>query len=311
MGDPSPTSSSLHRATGVLDHHPVLIFQTLRLVRSVQSGEATHSLFEEDRIMLHTSTAFTHIGRRAANEDAYYSSPQLGLHVVSDGMGGYEGGEVASRLTVETIGGFFAHNAEDTDITWPWGLNPALSIEENMAAIAIKLAHERVASQRSGKLGSMGSTVALIVILPHKVVVAHVGDSRVYRLRDGVLEQLTEDHSLYNQLKGTGTMDLPPEEEFVHKNVITRAIGLSGDAHPDVASYPVQRGDRFLLCTDGLSGKLSAQHMTEILQSDDDLDASCQRLVLEAFERGSLDNITAVIVSIPEKALNPREARAS
>src|SRR5688572_15394208 len=149
--------------------------------------------------------ALTVAGRRTNNEDAICARPELGLFVVADGLGGYEGGEVASTIAVETIWELVRRTAGDADVTWPYRLDRTRSLDENEVIVATKLANDRILARRNGPLDQMGSTVALVRFgrtagNEHRVVIAHVGDSRVYRLRDGALAQLTADHSLVNQM---------------------------------------------------------------------------------------------------------------
>lgn len=240
------------------------------------------------------SAAYTHIGRRQNNEDAYALHPELGLFVVADGVGGQEGGEIASRLTVDTITEFFARTTADEDATWPFAAGRDRSIEEGRADAAIRLAARTVLEQKVGPLAQMGSTVALLCAKGSQLVVAHVGDSRVYRLRAGVLEALTTDHSLYEDLKAQSGREMPPREEFAFHNVITRAIGMP-NVRPELRPLDAQPGDAYLLCTDGLCGVLSEDEIISLL-SQGDAKESVQRLVLRSYERGGKDNITAIVV---------------
>ncbi len=238
--------------------------------------------------------ARTFTGRRGNNEDALCAEPDIGLYVVADGMGGYEGGEVASALAVKTMRGFFARNARDDDTTWPFGIDPRLGLAENMLAVAIRMADAEIVAHKRGRLASMGSTVAAVVVRDATAIVGHVGDSRVYRLRDGVLTQLTRDHSLYEEMKAIGAA-VPPRERFPHANVITRALGMLTKKGPDVVAEALRAGDVLLLCTDGLTEGVSEARMREVLATRAVGDA-CEVLVNEAYENGSRDNITAVVL---------------
>ena len=150
------------------------------------------------------SAARTHLGRRQNNEDAFCVQPEAGLFAVADGMGGYEGGEVASRLTVEALGRVCGKLTKDAEATWPYAADPNLTLGENLLTVAVRHANDQVLEQRHGLLHNMGSTVAALLVDPKsplpEAVIGHIGDSRVYRLRDGVLEALTRDHSLYCEL---------------------------------------------------------------------------------------------------------------
>ncbi|MEM9494101.1 MAG: protein phosphatase 2C domain-containing protein, partial [Myxococcota bacterium] len=238
------------------------------------------------------SSAYTHIGRRSNNEDTLAHDDALGLFAVADGMGGYEGGEVASQLAIETLFTFVRRNRNDRDVTWPYALDRALSLAENMAVVGTRLAHDQIAHRRHGNLAQMGSTLALL--LRHRrdrAIIAHVGDSRIYRLRSGQLTALTVDHSMYEELRRAGETDLPPRQHFPYSNVITRALGISGQA--DVRTIDLAAGDIYLLCTDGLSDVVDDARIAEILATAAAREA-CRILVSAAYQGGGRDNITAV-----------------
>ena len=245
-------------------------------------------------------------GRRSRNEDAYLVDPDSQVFAVLDGMGGQAGGGIASSVAAEAITGFYHAIANDPEATWPYALELGRSMIENQIDAAIRLANRKVRARRSEGLGSMGTTIASLA-LPHPgedgaadraplAVLAHVGDSRVYLLRGGVLTQLTRDHSLYELLLADGVA-LPPLAEFPHANVITRALGPSEDERPELARVELAAGDRFLLCTDGLSGELEAATIARLL-AQGTVDEAAATLVHAAFEAGSRDNITALVVEV-------------
>ncbi len=235
-------------------------------------------------------------GRRSNNEDAWCVDADLGLFMVADGMGGYEGGEVASNLAVKAMQGFYARNRRDDNVTWPFGVDPKLGLRENMLAVAIRMADAEILSQKKGRLASMGSTVAALAVHDATAIVGHVGDSRVYRLRDGALTQLTRDHSLYEEMRAIGAA-VPPKEKFPHANVITRALGMLTKAGPEVTAEALREGDVFLLCTDGLNEGVTEARIAEVLATKGAVDA-CDTLVQEAFDNGGRDNITAVVIRV-------------
>jgi serine/threonine protein phosphatase PrpC len=255
--------------------------------------------------------ALTHVGRRSSNQDAFLAATDLGVFAVADGMGGHEGGEVASRLAIEALEALFLGQAQDDDATWPHAAEGAVP-GENMVRVATRLAHGRIAARRHGRLAQMGSTLAMALVHGDRLVIGHVGDSRVYRLRGGALAQLTRDHSVYQEMLDQG-FDLPAIHDFPYRNMITRALGVQ--AAPEVDSYTLAEGDVYLLCTDGLSGPVPDARMAEILTGtlgesliDDrarlDPAAGCDprlaragvALMREALERGGTDNITAVLL---------------
>jgi serine/threonine protein phosphatase PrpC len=233
-------------------------------------------------------------GRRSNNEDAVCARPELGLFVVADGLGGYDGGEVASALAIETIHDLVRRTAGDADVTWPYKIDPARSIAENEVAVATRLAGDRILAQRSGVLEQMGSTVAVLRFAHGRAVIAHVGDSRVYRLRGGELVQLTSDHSLVSQMIAAG---MNPDAAFPWRHVITRALGMP-NAEPDIQSEPVRCGDVFLLCSDGLYEPLFVETAAPVIAAllDAPPELACRTLVDAAYAAGSRDNISAVVV---------------
>lgn len=237
---------------------------------------------------------FSHIGRRANNEDACCALPELGLFAVADGMGGYEGGEVASRMAIDAVVEFVRRNAADDDVTWPYPVDRRLTPEENEVAIAARLAGERIARARRGPLSQMGSTVAVARLRVGSAVLGHVGDSRIYRLRGGALEQLTRDHSLHQELVRAG--EEVPRHLSPYGHILTRALGTE-TAEPEVRVVPLAPGDVLLLCTDGLSNAVPPERLAAHCGADD-LSAACRALVGEALACGERDNITVALVRV-------------
>jgi len=268
------------------------------------------------------AAALTTRGRRPNNEDSFCLEPALGLFAVADGMGGYEGGEVASRVAVTTLRDFYVRERTDGESTWPFGIDRGLTLGENRLAVAIRLAHREVVAQKVGPLAMMGSTVAAIALdgiaIPGPsagpvrdggagaapptsidAIVAHMGDSRVYRLRAGAaaVEALTRDHSLWAELEAARAPDLPPRESFHLAHVITRALGMEGAPLPDVKRVPLALGDTLLLCTDGVTEKMDDARLAAWLAAPT-AEAACRGVVEEAYERGGRDNITALVVRV-------------
>ena len=234
--------------------------------------------------------ALTIAGRRTNNEDAICARPDLGLFVVADGLGGYDGGEIASSLAVEVICDLVRRTAGDGDVTWPYKIDPQRSITENEVIVATRLAGDRITARRVGLLEQMGSTVAVLRFSDDRAVIGHVGDSRVYRLRAGALAQLTVDHSLVSQMIAAG---MSPDASFPWRHVITRALGMPA-AEPDVQTAAVLPGDVYLLCSDGLYEPLSEQTIAALLEGAPK--DACKHLVDAAYAAGSRDNISAIVV---------------
>lgn len=219
---------------------------------------------------------------------------QLGLFVVADGLGGYEGGEIASKLTTKTLAEFIEANRRDPQGTWPIRELKTRTYEENLLSAAGVAAHEEILAQKQGRLSQMGSTVVAALLKGNLLTVMHCGDSRLYRLRDGAVSALTRDHSLWAEMEAAGIAGL--RSEFAYKNQITRALGLNGHAKCDVASHSVESGDVYLLCSDGLYDPLDDARLRAGLslspsEAVDDLSRA-------AYELGSADNITAVVIKI-------------
>jgi protein phosphatase len=239
------------------------------------------------------TASLTDVGRRrASNQDAFgglLAPSGARLLVVADGMGGHAGGETASRLAVETVEEFVGGSAGDP--TW-------------LLRTALEAANRRVLEQARSdpSLTGMGTTgVALLFQPGGSAWVAHVGDSRAYRLRDGRLEQLTPDHSLVAEFERRGL--ITAEEARVHprRNEVLRCIGVDSEVDVDVAPVEVRSGDQYLLCSDGLCGVLTDEEIAaELLRAAPE--AAARRLVDAANERGGPDNITVQIARIPAAA---------
>jgi serine/threonine protein phosphatase PrpC len=238
--------------------------------------------------------------KRAHNEDSFYLPESERLAIVADGMGGHASGEVASRMAVDTIAGFFKATQEEQQLTWPFKMDKGHRYDVNRMVTAIKLANLKIheQAQKDPRCHGMGTTVVSALFLDDALVVGHVGDSRLYRKRDNMFEQITEDHSLLNDY--IKMKHLSPEEiaAFPHKNVIVRALGMKDTVQVDVHVDAPRMGDVYLICSDGLSGMIKDEEMAEIAMSDRDLDVVCERLITTANKNGGLDNITVVAVRL-------------
>src|SRR5688572_2733976 len=236
--------------------------------------------------------------KRTHNEDNFSIIEDSGLFIVADGMGGHASGEVASKMAVDALFEFFGQTAEDPERTWPYKMDRSKGYEENRLITGIKLANLRIyeSAQRESKKRGMGTTFVGVFTANDGIYVAHVGDSRVYRFRDGKIEMLTEDHSLLNDY--IKMKRLTPEEiaNFPHKNVIVRALGMKDTVKVDTRFEIPQLDDTYLLCSDGLSGPVSDDEMVEILSRERDLKAATSKLIEKANENGGPDNVTCVLV---------------
>jgi protein phosphatase len=202
-------------------------------------------------------------------------------------------------MAVETLKSFFRETREDPDITWPYKMDRSKRYEENRIITGIKLANLRIheASKRESRYNGMGTTVVGAFFIDEGVYLAHVGDSRIYRIREKGIEQITEDHSLLNDYIKMKKLTPEEIENFPHKNVIVRALGMKESVKVDTFFEVPRPGDVYLLCSDGLSGEMSDQKLADIVNScGTDLQKACQGLIEEANRNGGHDNITVVLV---------------
>jgi PPM family protein phosphatase len=241
----------------------------------------------------------TNVGmKRTHNEDSLYLIPSQNLYLVADGMGGHASGEVASQMAVETVAQFFQETAEDDEITWPFKMDKDKEYQENRLISAVKLANKRIfeSAIEQPRLKGMGTTCVIVYFTGGGVYVGHVGDSRVYRIRGNTLTQLTEDHSLLNDYIKMKELTAEEIENFPHKNVIVRALGMKETVNVDTMFEIPQSGDIYLLCSDGLSGMIDNETMRQIVvQYREDLEVCCNKLIEKANENGGTDNITCVL----------------
>jgi serine/threonine protein phosphatase PrpC len=238
--------------------------------------------------------------KRTHNEDNLFLPDEERLVVVADGMGGHAAGDVASKLAIETVVSFFHTTAENPKMTWPFMVDVEHRLQENRLITGIKLANLKIfeAAQRDTRSRGMGTTIVTCLFCEDLVLVAHVGDSRVYLVREGRIRQLTEDHSLLNdyiKMKRIAPQDV---DRFPHKNVIVRALGMKDTVAVDVFHQEPRLGDVYLLCSDGLSGMVDDNEMLQIVQGEKDLDRCCERLVEVANGNGGVDNITVALARL-------------
>src|SRR6266852_1015062 len=240
----------------------------------------------------------THVGmKRNHNEDSYLLLPEEGLVVVADGMGGHASGEIASKIAIEELAEFFKLTGKDQEVTWPFKMDKSRGYDGNRLSTAIKLANARI-FERAGldqRYNGMGTTIASLYFGGDRAYIAHVGDSRVYRVRDGSFSQLTEDHSLLNDYLKAKKLSAEEIEAFPHKNVIVRALGMKQTVEVEISDFEPRENDLFLLCSDGLSGMIQATQIQETLLKAGDLEPACDELVELANNAGGHDNITCVL----------------
>ena len=248
------------------------------------------------------SKSVTDVGRkRPLNEDSYCSNDEEGLYVVADGMGGHAHGEVASRIAVQTIEEFIQLTSGDADVTWPYGIDEELSLNGNRLKTSIRFANQKLlehAKSRSDCEG-MATTVVAVLVENDAAEIAHVGDSRVYLVRDGAIRCLTSDHSWVNEQVLSGVIDSDQARNHPLRNVVTRALGGKPELEVDVQSLKLLSGDRLLLCSDGLTTMLDDDAILEIVLADAGALEQADVLVAAANENGGDDNITAILLKVP------------
>ncbi|HKQ67933.1 MAG TPA: protein phosphatase 2C domain-containing protein [Polyangiaceae bacterium] len=245
----------------------------------------------------------TDVGRqREHNEDAFAVEPEVDLFVVCDGMGGNNAGEVASALATTSLRNFFQATAAGPFPGAPEKGDEELSPAARRLVYGVRKANSdvyEISSTRSEHKG-MGSTLVALHVSRDtgSVQIAHVGDSRCYRIRDGKIQQLTRDHSLVGDALAWNPNLSEEELSRLPKNIISRALGLRRVVEVDVRSEPAYPGDIYLLCSDGLSGMVRDQQLLELVMLSDSLEEACETLIALANENGGTDNITALTVRV-------------
>jgi protein phosphatase len=247
-----------------------------------------------------TTVLRTDKGRvRDHNEDAIAEAPELGLVVLADGMGGHNAGEVASTLAINTI-------LESMRAGWPLrGEMAATEMPSESALLrkSIEVAHAAIheMAESQPQCQGMGTTVVACLLHDGRMHVAHVGDSRLYRLRGGTLTQITRDHSLVEDLIAKGFYSREEARQNVRRNILTRALGSGDNLQVDVLNEPAEVGDIYLLCSDGLTEMVSDEDIRLTLQKfSASLNQAAERLIALANEHGGKDNVSVVLVRVEQ-----------
>jgi serine/threonine protein phosphatase PrpC len=246
-----------------------------------------------------TASGVTNPGRvRPINEDTFICDIDNGLFIVADGMGGHHAGEIASTLAVEAIRTFLTRTRDGQEMTWPYGIDPNLSFDGNWVMTAIKLANKRVfkAGESREDYSGMGTTVVVALATGGQLVFAGVGDSRIYSFAGGAIEQLTKDDSWVSMMLGNDNLDPRVLSKHPMKHVLTNVIGARDQIEFKVMERPLEKEETLLLSTDGLHESLEPSVLEEILGSGGTPEAIADELVQAALERGSSDNVTALVV---------------
>lgn len=250
--------------------------------------------------MRYFAVARTDVGRkRDRNEDSFCLAPELGLFVVADGMGGHAAGEVASRLAVQTIREWMTKYLGGVDAGMLGPPVETCSRKANFLLSSIRQSNRIIydAAQSRREYAGMGTTVVSVLAMNDHVALAHVGDSRVYRIRTDHIDQLSRDHSLVQQQVELGLISQQEAQGSQYRHLITRALGLQETVEVELAEQPSLPGDILLLCTDGVSDLLEDEEMLAIVREHaEDLEKACVALVDRANYKGGDDNITALLI---------------
>ena len=228
---------------------------------------------------------------RDMNQDYYYIpdwEDEVNLYILADGMGGYNGGEVASKLATMTTVNYIKSNFEQTEKD----RDNILNLIKSAMEYANMVVYEK--SNEDKELEGMGTTLEVCLIYGGKAYIGHVGDSRIYRIRNELIRKLTHDHSYVEKLVNDGTISKEEASHHPKKNMLTKALGCKAFLEPDVTVKTINKNDTILMCSDGLTNMLEEKEIYEIIKEDYKLAAD--KLINMANEKGGYDNITAIVI---------------
>ena len=249
---------------------------------------------------------------RSHNEDSIAADAARGIVVLADGMGGYNAGEVASGMATSVLVSELQHILASVT---PWQLDPRTNQE-----VAVRVVREQVlkanasiyqAAQTQPQYAGMGTTLVVCLFFDNRMLVAHLGDSRLYRLRDGSFMQVTRDHSLLQEQIDSGLITPEQAKNAQHKNLVTRALGIDPTVEPEIHEYPVKPGDIYLLCSDGLCDMVDDEDIGMTLQAlGANLKLAAEQLVQMANDNGGRDNVSVILVRVLREYPGPRGVMA-
>lgn len=245
---------------------------------------------------------------RSHNEDSVAHDASIGLVVLADGMGGYNAGEVASGIAVSVLSSEVGHHLKDAR---PEDLNDANEelglalLRENVKKSNLSIFH---AAQSQPQYAGMGTTIVTALFYDNRMAVAHIGDSRLYRLRDEELECLTRDHSLLQEQIDSGLISKDDARQSKNKNLVTRAVGIDADVEPELQMYDVRAGDVYLLCSDGLNDMVEDEDIAMTIQMlRNNLPLAATQLIQMANDNGGRDNISVILVKVKGRFAAPNK----
>lgn len=230
--------------------------------------------------------------RRNTNQDfaaVFTNKKEITLAILADGMGGHRAGDVASQLAVNELGNAWnATEITDSEKATQWLIQHIQKVNDQI--------HEK--GQENAELNGMGTTIVAVALIADQFALANVGDSRAYLLRDHSLIQLTEDHSLVNELVKSGQISKEIAANHPRRNVLTRSVGMPSTVEVDVATHYFAESDYLLLCSDGLTNMLADQEIAQIIEESSSLESAVEQLIADANNRGGVDNITVLLIKI-------------
>lgn len=237
--------------------------------------------------------AKTDVGKvREMNQDYYYisnESDELKIFILADGMGGYKGGEIASELATISAKSYIESNFNQIEHT----KEEIMKLVKSAAEYANMIVYEK--SRENKELEGMGTTLEIVVVYENRAYIGHVGDSRIYRIRDKFMRRLTNDHSYVQKLVKDGKITKEEAEQHPKKNMLMKALGCTAFLEPDVAVKGFQKNDILVMCSDGLTNMVSDEEIYKVVK--DDIYVSARDLIDKANENGGVDNITVIILA--------------
>lgn len=236
--------------------------------------------------------AGTDIGKaREMNQDYYYvsrNSDEVKLCVLADGMGGYTGGEVASKLAVMSLKSYIYNNYSKTKLE----TDSIINLLKDATQYANMIVYEK--TKEISVLEEMGTTLEVVLIVENKIYISHIGDSRIYKIRNGKMKQLTKDHSYVEKLINDGTITRDEAKNHPQKNMLTKALGCTAFVEPDLLVEKIQENDIILICSDGLTNMVPDEEIVKIIKQNPE--APNKNLIEAANKAGGSDNITVIVI---------------
>ncbi len=228
---------------------------------------------------------------REINQDYYYISQDTDvprLYILADGMGGYKGGEIASKLATDSVKSYINSNFDENLVE----KDEILKLIESAVEYANMVVYEK--SKEVPELEGMGTTLEVCLIYNNKAYIGHVGDSRIYRIRKGVIRKLTKDHSYVQQLVEDKKITREEAKTHPKKNMLTKALGCTPYVEPDIRARNFERDDIFIMCSDGLTNMVDDNNICELIMQD--ITTAADKLIENANASGGYDNITVIII---------------